>query len=121
LPLLFPLHFLQALSERLRKLLQVSIFCASYRGSLHTHTLSKLATFSVCLHRSHCWPRYFRFPHASAVCAVAAGVYVVLGGVDVHAAEVLVDGVDALVGEHAAAADALATATAAVGAAHWDC
>jgi len=52
---------------------------------------------------------------------VAAGVYVVLGGVDVHAAEVLVDGVDALVGEHAAAADALATATAAVGAAHWDC
>lgn len=50
-------------------------------------------------------------------------MYVVLGGVDVHAAEVLVDGVDALVGEHAAAAaaDALATATAAVGAAHWDC
>lgn len=57
------------------------------------------------------------------MCAVAAGVYVVLGGVDVHAADVLVDGVDALVGEHAAAAaaDALATATAAVGAAHWDC
>jgi len=37
---------------------------------------------------------------------VAAGVYVVLGGVDVHAADVLVDGVDALVGEHAAAAAA---------------
>jgi len=86
----------------------------------HTHLIQAGNIFRLLASISLLAPL---LPLSACVCCVCCGGRCVCGvrWCGCACADVLVDGVDALVGEHAAAADALATATAAVGAAHWDC